>query len=161
MFGKAEDWAPLAAIFSHESASEGQFVVKIGSYTQGVYQNTFELIQPNAQYTLNARVSLLSNSPDWEGKKYPPVILSRLFVFEEGEGDYNFITIISESYDTLGIDPEDFAEMSHSVSIDAVSEVIGKKVAFDFVQRHTWDAEEPIWAESFIAIDDVKLYRKF
>lgn len=160
VFGKAEDWAPLASISGHETAPEGEFVAKIGSYTQGIYQNIFELIQPNAQYTFTAEISLLSNDPDWEGKKYPAILLSRLIVFEQEVGDYNFITVISDSYDTLGIDSGGFMKLNHSVSIDAVSNVIGKKVAIDFVQRHTWNAEEPIWAESFVAIDDIRLYRQ-
>jgi hypothetical protein len=33
-------------------------------------------------------------------------------------------------------------------------------VAIDFEQRHTWDSENPIWAESFVAIDRVRLLRK-
>jgi len=35
----------------------------------------------------------------------------------------------------------------------------GKRIAIDFLQRHTWDPEEQIWAESFVAIDDIKMYR--
>jgi len=60
----------------------------------------------------------------------------------------------------LGIDPGAFQHISQSVTIGAVSESLGKKVAIDFVQRHTWNAADPIWAESFVAIDNIILYRK-
>lgn len=160
VFGKVEDWAPKASVSSNESAPEGSFVVNIGSYTQGIYQNLPELINPSADYTLNFKVSLQSNEPDWQGNKFPAIILSRIIVFEEDEGDYNFVTVLSESYDTLGINPGEFIEMNQTVSIDAISESIGKNVAVDFYQRHTWNSAEPIWAESFVAIDDIHLYRK-
>ncbi len=160
LFGISEDWAPLASIAEMESAPEGQFVARIGSYTLGIYQPVEELIHPNANYTLEFDVSLLSNNPDWQGKKYPAIQLARLIVFEEQEGDYNFVTVLSESYDTLGIEPGGFLHLSQSITIDAVSTAIGKKVAIDFEQRHTWNAEEPIWAESFVAIDNIRLYRK-
>ncbi len=160
LFGNIEDWAPKASVAASETAPEGDFIARIGSYTQGMYQNTSELINPNAVYSLNFKVSLQSNESDWQGKKFPAVILSRIIVFEQDEGDYNFLTILSESYDTLGIDPGDFIELNQAVSIDAISESIGKKVAIDFIQKHTWDAANPIWAESFVAIDDIALYRK-
>ena len=143
-----------------ETAPEGAYVAKIGSYTQRIYQPVNEMIHPNADYTLEFEVSLLSNNPDWQGKKYPTIILARIIVFEEEEGDYNFVSILSESYDTLGIEPGGFLQLSQSITIDAVSTAIGKKVAIDFEQRHTWNAEEPIWAESFVAIDNIRLYRK-
>lgn len=159
-FGKVEEWAPKASVSPHDEAPEGQFIAKTGSYTQGIYQNVFELIHPNSEYTLSFRVSLLSNNPDWQGKKYPAIMHARLMVFEEEEGDYDFATVISESYDTLGIEPEGFIEINLTASIDAISDAIGKKMAIDFEQRHTWNIEEQIWAESFVAIDDIKLYRK-
>jgi len=160
LFGNVEDWAPKASVAAIETAPEGAFVARIGSYTQGMHQNLSELINPNANYTLSFKVSLQSNASDWQGKKFPAILLSRIIVFEQGEGDYNFVTILSESYDTLGIDPGDFIELNQTVSIDAISESIGKKVAIDFIQKHTWDAANPIWAESFVAIDDIALYRK-
>ncbi len=160
LFGKVEEWAPLASIAQMEIAPEGLFVARIGSYTQGLYQPVEEVIHPNAEYTLEFNVSLLSNGSDWQGMKYPAILLSRIIVFEEDAGDYDFMSVISESYDTLGIDPGGFIELNQSVTVDAVSAAIGKKVAIDFVQKHTWNAEEPIWAESFVAIDNVKLYRK-
>ena len=161
LFGNVEDWAPRASVSVSESAPEGDFIARIGSYTQGMYQNTSELINPNAAYTLNFMVSLQSNESDWQGTKFPAILLSRIIVFEEDVGDYDFVTILSESYDTLGIDPGDFIELNQVVSIDAISESIGKKVAIDFIQKHTWDAANPIWAESFVAIDDIALYRKY
>lgn len=159
-FGKAEAWAPLAAVTALETAPGGDFVARIGSYTLGLYQPVEELIQPNAQYTLEFDLSLLSNDPDWQGKKYPAILRTRMVVFEQETGNFNFITVLSESYDTLGIAPGGFVQLSHTVTIDAVSTAIGKKVAIDFVQRHTWDSENPIWAQSFVAIDNVALYRK-
>lgn len=161
VFGKAEEWAPLASVSLYGQAAEGQYVAVIGSYTQGIYQNIYELIQPNALYTLNAKVSLMSNDPDWQGNTFPAILLTRLVVFEQGEGNYNFITVISESYDTLGTDPGGFVELAHSVTLDASSDAIGKKFSIDFVQKHTWNAAEPIWAESFVALDDIRLYREY
>lgn len=161
LFGSVEDWAPKASVAASETAPEGDFIARIGSYTQGMYQNLSELINPNADYTLKFKISLQSNGADWQGKKFPAIVLSRIIVFEQDEGDYNFVTILSESYDTLGIDPGDFIELNQTVSIDAISESIGKKVAIDFLQKHTWDAANPIWAESFVAIDDVALYRNY
>jgi hypothetical protein len=161
VFGKAEDWAPLASVSLHDQAAEGQYVAVIGSYTQGIYQEIYELIQPNARYTVSARVSLMSNNPDWQGKKFPAILLTRLIVFEQGEGNYSFVSVISESYDTLGTEPGGFVELTHTVKIDAGADAIGKKLSIDFVQRHTWNAAEPIWAESFVALDDIRLYRTF
>ena len=122
--------------------------------------NLPELVNPNADYTLNFKVSLQSNESDWEGTKFPAILLSRIIVFEQEVGDYNFVTVLSESYDTLGIDPAAFIELTQTVSIDAISESIGKNVAVDFYQKHTWDAANPIWAESFAAIDGIHLFRK-
>ena len=119
------------------------------------------LRQFGTEYTLEFEVSLISNDPDWQGKKYPAVMLSRIIVFEEEVGNYNFISVLSESYDTLGIEPGGFFHMSQSITIDAISASVGKKVAIDFVQKHGWDAENPIWAESFVALDRVSLYRKY
>ena len=159
-FGKVEDWAPLASVVAMETAPEGEYVARIGSYTRGVYQQVEEMIHPNADYTLEFDLSLLSNDPDWQGKKYPAILRTRMFVFEQEVGNYNFITVLSESFDTLGIKPGDFAPLSHTVTIDAVSASIGKMIVVDFVQRHTWDTENPIWAQSFVALDHIRLYRK-
>lgn len=161
LFGKAEDWAPLASVAAREDAPEGSHVARIGSYTQGIYQQVEELINPNVDYTLEFDVSLVSNKPDWQGRKYPAVMLSRIIVFEEEAGNFNFITVLSESYDTLGIEPGGFIRLSHSITVDAVSASVGKKVAIDFVQKHGWDSENPIWAESFVALDKISLYRKY
>ncbi len=160
LFGKAEAWAPKASVAALETAPEGAYVGRIGSYTQGMYQNLQELVNPGADYTLNFKVSLQSNEPDWQGKKFPAIIRSRIIVFEQKEGDYNFVTILSESYDTLGINPGGFMELNQTVSIDAISASIGKPVAIDFIQKHTWDAANPIWAESFVSIDDIHLLRQ-
>lgn len=161
VFGKAEDWSPLASVSLHDQAPKGQYVAVIGSYTQGIYQNIYELIQPDAQYTISAKVSLMSNKPDWQGKTFPAILLTRLIVFEQGAGNYSFVSVISESYDTLGTEPGGFVELNHAVQMDAGADAIGKKLSIDFVQRHTWKAAEPIWAESFVALDDIRLYRKF
>lgn len=160
LFGNVEEWAPKASVFDLETTPEGSYVARIGSYTQGMYQNLQELINPGADYTLNFKVSLQSNEPDWQGKKFPAIIRSRIIVFEQKEGDYNFVTILSESYDTLGINPGVFMDLTQTVSIDAISASIGKNVAIDFIQKHTWDAANPIWAESFVAIDEIYLKRK-
>jgi len=160
LFRKAEAWAPKAAVTELQDAPEGRFVAKLGSYTQGLYQPIAEMINPNARYTLEFDVSLLSNQPDWQGKQYPAVMLSRIIVFEKEAGNYNFITVLSESYDTLGMDPGGFVRLSQSITIDAISPFVSRKVAIDFEQRHTWDSENPIWAESFVAIDRVRLLRK-
>jgi hypothetical protein len=160
LFRTAEPWAPKAAIAEMEGAPEGSFVAKIGSYTQGLYQPVEEMINPNAKYTLEFDVILLSNEPDWEGTKFPAVMHSRIFVFEKEVGNYNYIEVLSESYDTLGIVPGGVIRLSQAVTIDAISPYVGKKVAIDLEQRHTWDPENPIWAESFVAVDRVKLLRK-
>jgi hypothetical protein len=160
LFRKAETWAPKATVTELDDAPEGSFVAKIGSYTQGLYQPIEEMINPNARYTLEYDVSLLSNKADWQGGKHPAVMLSRIIIFEKAVGDYNFVTVLSESYDTLGVDPGGFVSLSQSVTIDAISPYVGKKLAIDLEQRHTWDSENPIWAESFVAVDRVSLFRK-
>ena len=162
-----EDWAPKAEVYQGgtsilpvDSVPDGEFVAKIGSYTQGIYQQLPELIHTNADYTLNFKVAILSNKPDWQGKKYKVIVLSRIISFEGEPGDYDFATIISESYDTLGITPAGNVELSQTIKIDAASALAGRKIAIDFIQRHTWNTDEQIWAESFVSIDDVRLYRK-
>lgn len=159
-YGRLESWAPRASISPVEQVPEGQFAARIGSYTQGIYQVTPELVNPNASYTLRFKVSLLSNNPDWQGKKFPAILRTRLVVFEEEEGNFDFVAILSESFDTLGINPTAFLEKNYSVNIDAISPSIGKPVSILFEQRHTWNTENPIWAESFVAIDEIRLYRK-
>ncbi len=160
LYGRVESWAPKASIAMLEQAPEGQFASRIGSYTQGMIQSTPELVNPSASYTLRFSVSLLSNNPDWQGKKFPAILRTRLVVFEEEAGNFDFITVLTESFDTLGINPTAFVEKNYSVNIDAISTAIGKPVSLLFEQRHTWDAENPIWAESFVAIDDITLFRK-
>jgi hypothetical protein len=167
LYGDIEDWAPKAEVYQGgtsllplDSVPDGEFVAKIGSYTQGIYQQLPELIHPNADYTLDFKVAILSNKPDWQGKKYKVIVLSRIVSFEGEPGDYDFATIISESYDTLGINPAGNVELKQTINIDAVSELAGRKIAIDFIQRHTWNNDEQIWAESFVSIDDVHLYRK-
>ncbi len=160
-FGAIEDWAPKTAIILNDSTPDGEFAAKIGSYTQGIYQACPELVQPNAEYTLHAKVSLMSNSTDWEGKRYPVLVRTRLITFNEGSGNYNFISVIGESLDTLGKNPTEFLDIELSVDVDATSFLVGKKLAIDFIQRHTFDPENPIWAESYISLDDIKLSRQF
>lgn len=166
-FGKIEDWAPKAEIYQGgtsllplDSVPDGEFVAKIGSYTQGIYQQLPELFHTNADYTLQFKVAVLSNKPDWQGKKYKVIVLSRIISFEGDPGDYDYATIISESYDTLGINPAGNVDLKQTVRIDAASGLAGKKVSIDIIQRHTWNIEDQIWAESFVSIDDVKLFRK-
>jgi hypothetical protein len=160
LYGRLESWAPRASISLVEQVPDGQFAARIGSYTQGIFQTTPELINPSASYTLRFKVSLLSNKPDWQGKKFPAILRTRFVVFEEEAGNFDFMTVLSESYDTLGIDPTAFVEKNYPVNIDAISPSIGKPVSVLFEQRHTWNAENPVWAESFIAIDAIRLYRK-
>ena len=160
VFGIAESWAPLAEIAEGETAPDGNFVARIGSYTQGIYQPLVERIHPNADYTLNFKVSLLSNAADWQGKKHKVIMRTRVISFGQEVGNYDFAEIILDSYDTLGIDPGDFIEIQHSINIEATSAFVGRTIVVDFEQRHTWSKDEPIWAESFVALDDVRLYRK-
>lgn len=160
LYGRVESWAPKASISQLEEVPDGLFAARIGSYTQGLYQSTPELVNPNAAYTLQFKVSLLSNGPDWQGKKFPAILRTRLVVFEEEEGNMDFMTELTESFDTLGIDPTLFMEKNYTVNIDAISPSIGKPLTVLIEQRHSWDAENPIWAESFVAIDDIKLFRK-
>jgi hypothetical protein len=167
VFGDIEDWAPKAEVYQGgtsilplDSVPDGEFIAKIGSYTQGIYQQLPELIHTNADYTLSFKVAILSNKPDWQGKKYKVIVLSRLISFEREPGDYDYATIISESYDTLGINPSGNVELTQTINIDAISDLAGRKIAIDFIQRHTWNKDEQIWAESFVSIDDVRLLRK-
>jgi hypothetical protein len=159
VFMPLESWAPLAGISEEATAPEGHFVARIGSYTQGIYQPLVERLHPNTDYELNFKVGILSNQADWQGKRYKVIILSRIVSFEKEEGNYDFAEVISESYDTLGIDPSGYVEIKQELQIGAASALEGKRIAIDFLQRHTWDPEEQIWAESFVAIDDIKMYR--
>lgn len=167
LYGDIEDWAPKAEVYQGgtpilpaDSVPDGEFIAKIGSYTQGIYQQLPELIHTNADYTLNFKVAILSNKPDWQGKKYKVIVLSRIISFEREAGDYDFMTVISESYDTLGLTPMGNIELTQTINIDAASALAGRKIAIDFIQRHTWNKDEQIWAESFVSIDDVRLYRE-
>ena len=160
VFGIAESWAPLAEITQGDNLPDGQFFARIGSYTQGIYQPLIERIHPNADYTLSFKVSLLSNAADWQGKKHKVILRSRIISFGQEVGNYDFAEIILESFDTLGLDPNGFIEIQQSINIEATSAFVGKTIAVDFEQRHTWSKDEPVWAESFVALDDVRLYRK-
>jgi hypothetical protein len=167
LFGKVETWAPKAEIYkggtsilSLDAVPEGEFVAKIGSYTQGMYQHLNERIHPNVKYTLDFKASLLENNEDAFGKTYKTVILSRVVVFEKDPGDYRFATVISQSYDTLGIIPGAFINIKKDIEISASSEFLEKNMAIDFLVRHSFDATKPIWAEAYVAVDDVKMFRK-
>ncbi len=160
VFGIRENWAPLAEVDSAGTVPEGQFVARIGSYTQGIYQQLVERIQPNATYELNYKVAILSNNADWQGKRHKVIILSRIVTFGQEPGNYDYAEVISESYDTLGLDPGEYVELKQNFIIGAASSLEGKKIAIDFLQRHTWDKDNPIWAESFVGVDNVRLYRK-
>jgi len=167
LFGKVEDWAPAEEIFQGgslvlpaKSVPDGKFVAKIGSYTHGIYQPLAERIHPNVNYMLNFKAAILSNDKDGLGKKYKVIIQSRILVFNQEVGDYMFAQVIKESIDTLGLDPKGFVEINQSVDIGATSVLAGKTVVIDFITRHTFEEGKQIWAESYVAIDKVKLYRK-
>jgi len=167
LFGKVETWAPKTQVYQGgtsllpaESVPDGEFVVKLGSYTQGMYQALNERIHPNAKYTLDYKASLLQNYPDAFGKSYKVVVLSRVIVFDKEIGDYRFSNIIGESYDTLGISPGGFMNIKQEIDIDASSVYLERKIAVDFLVRHTFETAKPIWAESYVALDDIRLYRK-
>ena len=160
VFGIAESWAPLAEITEGDTVPDGRFYARIGSYTQGIYQSLVERAHPNADYTLSFKVALLSNASDWQGKRHKVILRSRIISFRQEVGDYDFADIIHESYDTLGLDPGNFTELQLNVNIEATSAFVGREIAVDFEQRHTWDKANPIWAESFVALDDIRVYRK-
>ena len=167
LFGKVETWAPKIQIYKEgtsvlpmESVPDGEFVARIGSYTQGIYQNLPERIHPGVKYTLNFDAAILENYEDAFLQLYKVVILSRLIVFENEPGDYRFMSVIDESYDTLGINPGGFIEFKRDIDIPASSEHLEKNLAIEFLVRHSFDATKPIWAECYVALDDIKLYRK-
>lgn len=167
LFGKVETWAPKTQIYKGgtsvlpiESVPDGEFVARIGSYTQGIYQVLPERIHPGVKYTLNFNASILENYEDAFLKLYKVVILSRLIAFENEPGDYRFISVINQSYDTLGINPGGFIELKRDIDISASSELLEKNLAIDFMVRHSFDATEPIWAECYVALDNIKIYRK-
>jgi hypothetical protein len=167
LFGKVETWAPKAEVYQGgtpllplESVPDGEFVVKIGSYTQGIYQQVQERIHPNAKYTLGFKASLLENWPDAFGNEYKVVVLSRIIAFDNTVGDYRFMSVISESYDTLGLDPGDFIELKQEINIGATSAFLERKFAVDFLVRHSFETAKPIWAEAYVAIDEISLFRK-
>jgi hypothetical protein len=166
-FGKLEEWAPPAEIHQGgsillplDSVPDGDFVAKIGSYTQGIYQRLMERIHPGVNYSLHFKASLLFNNPDAYGDTYPVIILSRLISFDKEIGDYRFVQVISESYDTIGIAPGGFAELDQSFDISAASGFIGRELAVDFMVRHTFNTGTSIWAESYVAIDEISMFRK-
>ncbi len=167
LFGKVETWAPKIQIYKGgtsalpmESVPDGEFVARIGSYTQGIYQNLPERIHPGVKYTLNFKAAILENYEDAFLKQYKVVILSRLIVFENEPGDYRFMSVIDQSYDTLGINPGGFIEIKRDIDIPASSEHLEKNLAIEFLVRHSFDATKPIWAECYVALDNIKLYRK-
>jgi hypothetical protein len=167
LFGKGENFGLKAEIYQGgtiflptESVPDGEFVAKIGSYSQGIYQSLNERIHPNVKYTLDFKASLLENNEDAYGKKYKVVILSRVIVFEKVPGDYRFTSVISQSYDTLGMAPGAFVNIKRDIDISASSEFLEKNMTVDFLVRHSFDATKPIWAECYVAVDDVKMYRK-
>ncbi len=167
LFGKVEDWAPPAEIYKGgsallpaESVPEGEFVIRLGSYTQGIYQDLNERIHPNVRYNLSFNAAILENYPDAFNKSYKVVVQSRVLVFEKEAGDYRFAGIISQSYDTLGLVPAGFTELSHNIDIDAASPYLDRKFAVDFLVRHTFDTAKPLWAEAYVAIDGVRITRK-
>ena len=136
------------------------FIAKFGTYTTGIYQQLPELVQASSTYNLSMDVALLSNNTDWMGDKYPAVFLSRFIVFEGSAGNYNFVKVLSTQYDTLGIDPTGFNKISHTFNVDNSASYVGKKVAVDFILRHTWDTQNPIYAESYMGLDNIKITRE-
>jgi hypothetical protein len=167
LYGKLETWAPKAEIYEGgtallplENVPDGEFVIKLGSYTQGIYQPLQERIHPNVTYKLNFKASLLENNPDAYDVMHKVIILSRLILFEKEPGDYRFSQVISESYDTLGMDPSGFVEIKHEIDFGATSEFLEKKFSIDFMVKHTFDTANPIWAESYVAVDNIIITRK-
>jgi hypothetical protein len=159
-FGSVEDWAPNPGVILNDSTTDGDYAARIGSYTTGIYQSLNELVNPVSQYTLKADISLLRNDGDWENKIHPVVIRARIITFNQTPGDYNFISILSETIDTLGRYPTSYKELELDIDIDAISPDIGKRMGIDFILRHTFDPENPIYAESYLSIDNVRVSRK-
>ncbi|MBN1950179.1 MAG: hypothetical protein JW801_03195 [Bacteroidales bacterium] len=160
LYGVIESWMFSAATARNDSAPEGDYIARFGTYTTGIYQQLPELVQTNSTYNLSVDVALLSNNIDWQGDKYPAVLLSRFIVFEGGAGNYTFATVLSEQYDTLGLDPTAFQSLSHTFRVDNNAAYVGKKISVDFILRHTWDTQNPIYAESYVGIDNLKLTRE-
>lgn len=167
LFGKLETWAPRAEIYRGgtsllpaESVPEGEFVLKLGSYTQGIYQQMNERLHPNVTYTLDFKASLLMNNEDAFGNRHNVVVLSRLVIFRKGAGEYLFADILSESYDTLGLDTGGFQHIEHDIQISGTHPDLEAKFAVDFLVRHSFDATKPIWAEAYVALDDIKIFRE-
>lgn len=158
--GESESWMSNAIVVEDTAATEGSFYLKTGSYMEGAYQQLPELIQPDVTYTLSFDVSLLENNPDYKDKTYPAVLLSRFIVFEGDAGYYVLANIISEQYDTLGLEPTGFTTITHTLQVGSSASYEGQKIAIDFMQRHGWDAQNPIYAESYVAIDNIQLTRK-
>ena len=158
--GVRSDWMTNATIVQDTAATEGAFYLKTGSYIEGIYQQLPELIQPGVKYTLSFDVSLLANYPDWKGNSYPAIFLSRFIVFDGDPGYYVLANVISEQYDTLGINPTGFTTITHTLEVSGNANYTGRKIAIDFMQRHGWDAQNPIYAESYVAIDNIQLTRE-
>jgi hypothetical protein len=167
LYGKGESWAAKASIYEGgtdllpiDSVPDGRFVSKIGSYTQGIYQVLKERFHPNVTYTLDFKASLLQNSADAYGKKHKVILLSRVIVFDKTPGDYRFVSIVNQSYDTVGILPGGFIELKKDIDIAGNSAYLEKNMVVDFLVRHSFDATKPIWAECYVALDEIKVYRK-
>lgn len=166
-FGLLEVWAPKAEI--HKGGSElvplvnvpeGEFVLKVGSYTQGVYQQLAERIHPNVIYTVGMKVSLLQNNPDAFGKRHNVIVRTRIISFAEAAGDYQSVEIMNEFYDTLGIAVTGFKTIRHTFQTGSSSGFAGAKMALDITVKHNFDPANPIWAECYVAADSLYMYRK-
>ncbi len=160
-YGTVEDWASNAMVISNDSTTDGDYAAMIGSYTTGIYQSLNELVNPSSEYKLKADISLISNDVDWEGDLYPVVIKARIVVFMKNVGDYNFVEILSEIIDTIGTYPTSFQEIELPLEVESGSSNAGKKMGVDFILRHTFDSENPIYAESYLSLDNVRLTRTY
>ncbi len=160
-YGTVEDWASNAMVISNDSTTDGDYAAMIGSYTTGIYQSLNELVNPSSEYKLKADISLISNDVDWEGDLYPVVIKARIVVFMKNVGDYNFVEILSETIDTIGTYPTSFQEIELPLEVESGSSNAGKKMGIDFILRHTFDSENPIYAESYLSLDNVRLTRTY
>ncbi len=160
-YGTVEDWASNAMVLANDSTTDGDYVAKIGSYTTGIYQSLSELVNPSSEYLLKADISLISNAVDWEGDLYPVVVKARIVAFTKNAGDYNFVEVLSETIDTIGAYPTSFQEIELSLEVESGSADAGEKMGIDFILRHTFDSENPIYAESYLSLDNVRLTRTY
>ncbi len=167
LFGTLETWAPKAEIHQGGSAlvpldivPEGEFVLKIGSYTQGVYQQLAERIHPDVNYTIGMKVALVQNNPDAFGKRHKALIRTRIVTFTEEPGNYKSVNIVGEFYDTLGVSVAPFKTIQHTFNSGSSSGFTGSKMALDIMVRHNFDPSNPVWAECYVATDSLYMYRK-